>query len=108
MDQPKIIRPTDTPPIPQRRVFMTGNGQPVHPKRAREVCDAIVNGCLDGRAGDDSYFVLGFAACFDAVSRGTIDLDADPLEMALQALHDVHNVTSMPNRVTNILREIEA
>ena len=76
MEQRKLIRRSDTPPIPKRRIFMMCNGKPVQPRTAENFCGAIVNGCLDGDIISHYEFSLGFAACFDAISRGTIDLEA--------------------------------
>ena len=91
--------------IPRRHIFMMGNGQPVPPKRTKRFCSAIVEGCMDGKVIGHYDFLLGFAACFDAIARGTIDDDADPVAVALQAYYDVHNITDTPNLVTDIMRE---
>ena len=103
MEAPKA-RKADA--IPKRRIFMMGDGTPVQPKRARKFCNSLVEKCLDAKVRDHYDFVLGFAACFDAVSRGTIDLTEHPVNVALQAYSDVHNITSRPNKVTNIMEEL--
>ena len=102
--EPTLAR--KAPSIPNRHVFMMGNGQPVPPKRAKKFCNAIVDRCLEAKVRDHYDFVLGFAACFDAISRGTIDLEEHPINVALQAYSDVHNITTKPNEVTNIMKEI--
>ena len=106
MQESKIVRPTETPQIPRMRIFMMGDGTPVQPKCAKHFCNTLVDRCLDGAVQGHYDFVLGFAACFDAVARGTIDLEEHPLNVALQAYHDVNNITTTPNKVTNILKEI--
>ena len=83
---------------------MMGNGAPVQPKRSRAFCDALVERCLDGKVHGHYDFALGFAACFDAVARGTIDLEEHPVNVALQAWSDINNVTTAPNKVTDIMR----
>ena len=90
--------------MPERRMILMGNGKPVRPKITADFCESIVNRCLDGQIINYYEFVLGFAACFDAISRGTIDLEEDPVEVARQAWLDVHNVLNKPNRVTDIMR----
>lgn len=85
-------------------MILMGNGKPVRPKIAAEFCETIVNRCLDGGIAGYYEFFLGFAACFDAIARGTIDLDEDPMDVARQALRDVHNVLNKPNKVTDIMR----
>lgn len=90
--------------IPERRMILMGNGKPVRPKTIAEFCNSIVDRCLDGQAINCYEFVLGFAACLDAVARGTIDMDEDPLGVARQAWHDVHNVLNKQNIVTDIMR----
>ena len=104
MEQSKLIRPSDTPPIPKRRIFMMGNGKPVQPRTAENFCGAIVNGCLDGDIISHYEFSLGFAACFDAISRGTIDLEADPIGIVHRAFADIENITTKPNEITDIMR----
>lgn len=101
---PVIARKAES--IPNRHVFMMGNGQPLPPKRAKKFCNAIVDRCLEDRVREHYDFVLGFAACFDAISRGTIDLEEHPINVALQAYSDVHNISNAPNEVTNIMKEI--
>ena len=102
--EPTLAR--KAPSIPNRHVFMMGNGQPVPPKRAKKFCNAIVDRCLEAKAREHYDFVLGFAACFDAIARGTIDLEEHPVNVALQAYSDVHNVTTSPNQVTDIMKEL--
>ena len=92
------------PKMGPMRMFMTGNGRPVQPRRTRGFCDAVVKGCLDGEFRDREFFALGFAACLDAVSRGTIDFDSEPSEVVARAWADVNNVTVEPNGVTDIMR----
>lgn len=103
MESPKA-RKADA--IPKRRVFMMGNGKPVQPKRSKKFCNTIVERCLDAKVHEHYDFVLGFAACFDAIARGTIDLEEHPVNVALQAYSDVHNVTTSPNQVTDIMKEL--
>lgn len=90
--------------IPKPRVFLMGNGKPVQPKRAKKFCAAIVDRCMDGAVHGHSDFALGFAACFDAIARGTIDLEEHPVNVMEQAYSDVHNVTTKPKKVTDIMR----
>lgn len=90
--------------IPERRMILMGNGKPVRPRDIAEFCDSIVDRCLDGQAINCYEFVLGFAACLDAVARGTIDMDEDPIVVARQAWFDVHNVLNKQNIVTDIMR----
>jgi hypothetical protein len=90
--------------IPKPRVFLMGNGKPVQPKRAKEFCAAIVDKCLDDAVHGHSEFALGFAACFDAIARGTIGLEEHPVNVMNQAYSDVHNITTKPNKVTDIMR----
>lgn len=92
--------------IPNRRVFMMGNGQPVPPKRSKKFCNSLVDRCLKGRVREHYDFVLGFAACFDAIARGTIDLEEHSINVVLQAYSDVHNISNKPNEVTNIMKEL--
>lgn len=103
MDAP-MARKADR--VPKRRIFMMGDGTPVQPKRVKKFCDSLVEKCLDAKVRDHYDFVLGFAACFDAISRGTIDLSEHPVNVALQAYSDVHNITSRPNKVTNVMKEL--
>lgn len=90
--------------LPKRHVFMMGNGQPVPPKRSKAFCKSLVDGCLDAGVHGHYDFALGFAACLDAVARGTIDLEEHPVNVALQAWADINNITTTPNKVTNIMR----
>lgn len=89
--------------MPERRMFLMGSGKPVRPSDSARFCGALVDGCLDAEIIGHYEFILGFAASFDAVARGTVNL-ADPVGTALQALADVGNVTTKPNVVTDIMR----
>ena len=94
---------TEASQIPSRRIFMMGDGKPVLPDWSHEFCDAIINGCLNAEIVDHWEFFAGFAACFDAMARGTIDLE-NPIGTAKQAWDDVNNITTTPNKVTDIMR----
>ena len=104
LNEPKVIRPTDTPPIPKQCIIMMGNGKPASPRLIKRFCDGIVAGCMDGAIERHHGFALGFAACLDAISRGTIDMGSDPIETMKQAYADVHNTTTSHNKVTDIMR----
>jgi len=96
----------DVKPIPGRKSFLTGNGKAVRPERLSRFCDELVDGCLDAEVIDMYDFALGFAAGIDAVSRGTVDFDGSATEVARQAYRDIHNITTRPNKVTNIMQEV--
>ena len=89
--------------LPRQNMFLMGNGKPVRPSDAGRFSRALVDGCLDAEVIGHYEFFLGFAACFDAIARGTADLN-DPIGCAMQALEDVHNVSPQPNKVTDIMR----
>lgn len=89
--------------IQGRTPFMMGHGKLVPREVSKRFCNSIVNGCLDGQHATYYQFCLGFAACFDAVSRGTIDLQADPNAIVDLAWRDVNNVSSKPNEITAIM-----
>lgn len=108
MQKRKIMETPRADQIPKMRVFMMGDGTPVQPKRSKEFCNALVERCLDARVHDHYDFVLGFAACFDAIARGTIDLEEHPINVVTQAHDDVHNITTAPNKVTNIMKDLDA
>ena len=101
-----MTTPEEKPSIANRRIFMMGNGKPVLPDWSYEFCDTIINGCMSAEIVGHCEFSLGFAACFDAMARGTIDLE-DPIGTVRQAWADVNNITTAPNKVTDIMR-IEA
>lgn len=103
MEAPKA-RKADA--IPKRRIFMMGNGKTVQPKRTKHFRNTIVERCLEAKVREHYDFVLGFAACFDAIARGTIDLEEHPVTVALQAYSDVRDITSKANKVTDIMREL--
>lgn len=90
--------------LPERRMFSMGNGKIARKDQTGAFCDALVEGCLDARVHRFYDFTLGFAACLDAISRGTLDLDADPIGVVMAAHADVHNVTLEPNAVTDVMR----
>lgn len=104
MDESRITESAEARQIPKCHAFLMGNGAPVQPERARAFCDALVDGCLDDEVRGNYEFTLGFAACFDAIARGTIDLEEHPVNVALQAWSDINNVTAVPNKVTDIMR----
>ena len=103
MQDSKQIKQTGTPPIPAIRPFLTGSAMYVQPSKAKGFCDSIVNSCLAAEIVGHCEFSLGFAACLDAIARGTIDLE-DPIGTVKQAWADVNNIASSPNRVTDIMR----
>ena len=100
--------------LKKRRIFMMGSGKSVQPKHTAFFCETIVSDCMDGKFCERSEaasagvcceeFALGFAACLDAVSRGTIDLEEHPRNVVNQAWNDMNNVTTRPNTVTDIMR----
>lgn len=95
--------------IPKRRIFMMGNGKAVRPSMAKLFCGVVVEDCLDSTLAAkvaDLEFALGFAACFDAIARGTISLVAYPSDVVAQAYSDAHNATNKANKVTNIMKEL--
>ena len=104
MQESKIAEPAKANQIPKMHIFMMGDGTPVQPKRAKAFCGSLVDRCLDGAVQGHYDFVLGFAACFDAIARGTVDLEEHPLNVALQAWADINNITTAPNKVTDIMR----
>lgn len=93
--------------MPKRGAFMTGSGEVVPPERAREFCRSLVDRCLKGNIHGQYDFVLGFAACLDAVLRGTIDFEEHPVNVVMQARADIDNITTAPNKVTNIMKELD-
>lgn len=103
MMESKLIKAKES--LPNRRVFLTGSGRPVLPRIVMRFCRALVNGCMDAKVDGHYDFVLGFAACLDAIARGTVDFSEDPLETVARAWRDVENVTTRPNQVTDIMRE---
>jgi hypothetical protein len=104
MQDSKMTTPEEKPSIANRRVFMMGNGKPVQPKQVDRFCKVVLETLLDGEMYGHYEFVLGFAACFDAVARGTIDLEASPCETIIQAWRDTQNITNKPNKITDIMR----
>ena len=103
MEQGKLLKPK--PEMPKRRLCMMGNGKSVQPKKHVEhFCKAVVEDCLSGRFHGHEDFALGVAACFDAISRGTIDLDEYPRNVVDQMWIDVNNVFTLPNKVTDLMR----
>ena len=82
---------------------MMGNGKPVQPRYVEKFCGVVMETLLDSDMHDHYEFALGFAACFDAVSRGTIGVDT-PFETVVQAWHDVQNVTNKQNKITDVMR----
>ena len=93
-----------TQKMPQRRIFMMGNGKPVQPSVSKQFCDTLIDGLLDGKIISNYEFTMGFAACFDAISRGTIDLQENPIDTMEQAWADIANVTMAPNKITDVMR----
>ena len=83
---------------------MMGSGKPVQPNASEGFCGALISGCLDGKIVSHYEFTLDFAACFDAISRGTIDLAEDPIATIEQAWADIENVTTSPNKITDVMR----
>lgn len=104
----KLVKPANR--LLKRRIFMMGNGRTVQPKHTAFFCETITADCLDGRFCERQEhtgtcceeFALGFIACFDAVSRGTIDLEEHPRNVVNQAWKDINNETTLPNVVTDI------
>ena len=86
------------------RMFSMGNGRIARVKQTSAFCDGLVDGCLDADVCDFYDFTLGFAACLDAIARGTLDLDADPIEVIKKAHGDVHNIFTTSNSITDIMR----
>ena len=83
---------------------MMGSGKCVLLKQADQFLADVLETLLDGQMTEHYEFALGFAACFDAVSRGTINLDVTPYETIVQAWRDTQNVTNEPNKITDIMR----
>ena len=69
--------------------------------------EVIVENCLSSITYQRYMFLLGFAACLDAVSRGTIDY-AEPIAVAMQAYEDVDSIGPEPGRVSNMMKEMPA
>ena len=92
------------PVMEKRRLCMMGNGKTVQPKFVERFCKTVANDCLDGRCRGYEDFALGVIACLDALSRGTIDLEEHPRNVVKQMWNDVNNVTTLPNKVTDITR----
>ena len=98
--------------LPKRRIFMMGSGKSVQPKNTALFCETITEDCLKGKFCESKEltktgtcceaFALGFIACLDAVSRGTIDLEEHPRNVVNPAWKDINNETTLPNVVTNI------
>lgn len=97
--------PREAAPIADLQPFLAGAGRFVSPEDVRSFCGEVVDAAVGGISYEKYSFVLGFAACLDAVSRGTIGF-ADPMACALRAYRDVNNVGPAPNRVTNMMREL--
>ena len=110
MEETKIINAAKQ--LAKRRIFMMGNGKSVQPKKTALFCETITADCLKGKfckreelASNSTCceeFALGFIACLDAVSRGTIDLEEHPRNVVNQAWKDINNETTLPNIVTDI------
>jgi len=79
--------------IPNQRAFMMGNGSPVLPDQSYYFCDTIISALMNAQILGHWEFFAGFAACFDAMARGTIDLE-NPIWTAKQAWDDVNNITA--------------
>lgn len=100
--QAHVARKADR--LPEPRLFLMGGGKPAQPSIVRQFCQRVVDAALDDEAHGRSDFALGFAAAVDAVARGTIDFRDDAVEVVLQALADVENVTNEHNRITDVMR----
>ena len=92
--------------MPQRHLFMMGNGKPVQPSRCADFINQAVNSSLDFDAEMRAWFQVGFAAAVDMIARGTLDFTDSPNAVIEQAWRDVHNITLEPNKVTDIMKVI--
>lgn len=90
--------------MPKRRMFLMGNAKHVPRDEAGKFCNRIIDGLFDGRILDHYEFNIGFAAAVDAISRGTIDFEADPIDIVAQAWSDVNNITTAPDKITSVMR----
>ena len=90
--------------MPKRTMFLMGNAKHVQREAADRFCSKVVDGLFDGRILGHYEFNIGFAAAVDAISRGTIDFDADPIDTIAQAWSDVNNITIAPNKITAVMR----
>lgn len=90
--------------LPRMRMFSMGNGRIARVEQTSAFCDGLVDGCLDADVCGFYDFTLGFAACLDAIARGTLDLDADPIETIIQAREDLKNFSTTRNKITDIMR----
>jgi hypothetical protein len=91
--------------LPKHRMFMEGSGMPVSPKTSEEFCRAVVSDALECSSDKEAWFRIGFAAAVDAIARGTLRFRPiyGPDAAVKLAWRDVHNATSRPNVVTDVM-----
>ena len=61
-----------------------------------------MDGEAGGEVGSQAAFAMGFAACVDAVARGTFDADSDPIETCRLAWDDVNDVSPRDKNVADV------